>query len=637
MALRLSILIDAEDILLAPLVVAFNQMLSTGVPQSWCTGVIHPIFKAGDVNDPNNYRGITVTSVLAKLFAMVLEARMSKWAESHELRADGQAGFRKDHRTVDNVFIMQALIKDAHKSKKKLYCCFVDFKKAFDSVPRQRLWEVLSSVGVQGDILECLKSMYAQDEACVLTQAGLTDAFRCTIGVKQGCPASPLLFGLFLDDLEAKLQAESESIDAPSLLGTLIAILLFADDIALMSHSAEGLQHQLSILAQFCKDRGLTVNVGKTKIVIFEHKRSECMPFMFEGREIERVDIFKYLGIAFHATRGLTCAMEQLCSSARKAVFALHGRCHEMHITSPALQLMLFDALVRPVLSYCCEVWLIFGTKGALQSLEQVQTQFLRQLLGASPKAATKFVRAEFGRLPLKFSWLQQCLKYLQRFSKMSDHRLVKKVFLADQQLGLGWFSGLKDELREFQLRMPRCLTDWDFAASLRELKDKSILAAMSPDPESHLQVTYYSLKTEYRLEPYITQSKSARTRSIIARYRTGSHWLQVAEGRRLQVPYDQRFCPVCEGCVEDEVHAIFDCKSYVWQRLQFEDLFEQPAGAERSLRAFLASNPPHRVADFLESCHRATHDDHYANVILRPVRNLVPDDYDSSNDSDAA
>ena len=62
-------LIDAEDFLLEPLTVSFNQMLICGVPQSWCSGVIHPIFKSGDANDPSNYCGITVTSVLAKLFA----------------------------------------------------------------------------------------------------------------------------------------------------------------------------------------------------------------------------------------------------------------------------------------------------------------------------------------------------------------------------------------------------------------------------------------------------------------------------------------------------------------------------------------------------------------------------------------
>ena len=123
--------------------------------------MIHLIFKSGDANDPSNYRGITVTSVLAKLFAMMLEARSSQWAETQKLRAEGQAGFRKDHRTTDNVFIISTLISNARKSKRKLYCCFVDFKKAFDSVPRQSLWEVLSSIGVTGQILSCFKSIYA--------------------------------------------------------------------------------------------------------------------------------------------------------------------------------------------------------------------------------------------------------------------------------------------------------------------------------------------------------------------------------------------------------------------------------------------------------------------------------------------
>lgn len=113
-------LLDAEDILLQPMTATFNQMLASGVPQTWCSGVIHPIFKSGDVCDPGNYRGITVTSVLAKLFAMVLEARMSKWAEDSELRAQGQAGFRKDYRTTDNVFILQTLIADTRKAKKTL-------------------------------------------------------------------------------------------------------------------------------------------------------------------------------------------------------------------------------------------------------------------------------------------------------------------------------------------------------------------------------------------------------------------------------------------------------------------------------------------------------------------------------------
>ena len=594
-------LLDAEEILLEPLTTAFNQMLTCGVPESWCSGVIHPIFKSGDVNDANNYRGITVTSVLAKLFAMVLETRMSQWTEDRALRADGQAGFRKDHRTTDHVFIMRTLIQNAKKSRKKLYCCFVDFKKAFDSVPRTRLWEVLSDIGISGEILSCLQSIYAQDEAVVLTPAGLTNSFRCTTGVKQGCPASPLLFGLFIDEIEAMLRAAKEDIDAPELLGTLVAILLFADDIELMSHSPQGLQNQLSILQQFCTDRGLTVNVKKTKVIVFESKVSACPDFTFNEQVVERVTMFKYLGITFHATRGLACAMEHLCNSARKALFALYGRCHEMQVSCPSLKCLLFDALVRPILSYASEIWVCLdGGKVAMQNLERVQTQFLRQLLGVPVSTSTKFILAEFGKLPLKHSWLQQSLKYLSRLQKLDETRLCKVAFLADVQKGLGWFQGLRDELRtHHNIHIPRTPADFDLTGSSHALKDSFVLQGMTADTGNHIQQTYFSLKTEFRLEPYITQSKSMHVRSSLARFRVGAHWLQVCMGRHRRVEYESRRCPICTHCVEDEMHAIFDCRSYAHERLIHADLFE----SADSLRSFLASNPPHSVAKFLDDC----------------------------------
>ena len=104
--------------------------------------------------------------------------------------------------------------------------------------------------------------MYAADKACVLTNQGPTDLFDCSIGVKQGCPASPLLFGLYLDELE-QILGQASDIDAPSFAEILLVILLFVDDIALFSYSHSGLQRQLDILADFCATRGLSVNVQK--------------------------------------------------------------------------------------------------------------------------------------------------------------------------------------------------------------------------------------------------------------------------------------------------------------------------------------------------------------------------------------
>jgi hypothetical protein len=122
---------------------------------------------------------------------------------------------------------------------------------------------------VGGRFLACMRSMYNQDQACVLHPTeGLSSTFPCTIGVKQGCPLSPLLFRLYIDALELRI-ATLASDDNPDLAGTAVKLLLYANDLVLMSKSLRGLQKQFDELSVFCKERDLTVNVKKTKVVVF--------------------------------------------------------------------------------------------------------------------------------------------------------------------------------------------------------------------------------------------------------------------------------------------------------------------------------------------------------------------------------
>ena len=153
----------------------------------------------------SNHRGITVGSVIAKLFAMILDHTIAVWAEDEGVKAKGQAGFRKGFRTTDNIFILKSLIDQQKQMHGKLYCYFVHFKKAFGMVPRGLLWQVLETVGMHGPILDCIKSLYSHDSAAVRTQEGISDMFDCQMGVTQGCPLKATLFGLFVDGLEQHL------------------------------------------------------------------------------------------------------------------------------------------------------------------------------------------------------------------------------------------------------------------------------------------------------------------------------------------------------------------------------------------------------------------------------------------------
>jgi hypothetical protein len=99
------------------------------------------------------------------------------------------------------------------------------------------------------------------------------------------------------------------------------------------------------------------MNVEKIKVVVFEARKSVCQAFQYEGEAIEQLNSFKYLGVELHGTKDMQAVIQRLAMSGKKVVFALRCRCAELHIFDPALQCQLFDALVKPMLSYGCEVW----------------------------------------------------------------------------------------------------------------------------------------------------------------------------------------------------------------------------------------------------------------------------------------
>jgi hypothetical protein len=238
--MKVEFILDVGELLHMPLLTTFNCFLVKGFPKALSIGVVHALFKGGDASKFNNYKGITVGPILAKLFAMILDKRLSEWVEQHGLCAKGQTGFRKDYRNTDQLFILRTLIEQSKAKKKPLYCYFVDLKKAFDIMSREVLWQVLAGLGVKGRFLRCLQAMYAKDTICINhPNEGVTSSFRCQQGVKQGCPLSPLLFGLYLDALKGRLN--DRECDAPTLAYVHVWLLFFVDDLALTLESEVGL------------------------------------------------------------------------------------------------------------------------------------------------------------------------------------------------------------------------------------------------------------------------------------------------------------------------------------------------------------------------------------------------------------
>ena len=161
----------------------------------------------GKKSDANNYRGITILSCLGKLFTSVINDRLTKYADETKLINENQTGFRKNYSTLDHIFLLNNIIDILVKNAKgkKLFCAFVDYKKAFDTVWRSALWHKLIKSGISGKILNVMENIYSNIKSCVSYNGNSSDYFVSLNGVRQGENLSPFLFAIFINDIEQHL------------------------------------------------------------------------------------------------------------------------------------------------------------------------------------------------------------------------------------------------------------------------------------------------------------------------------------------------------------------------------------------------------------------------------------------------
>lgn len=229
----------------------FNDVTSDGFPSEWTTSVVIPLYKSGDINNPSNYHTIMVNPILGKLFGSMLERRINSWIEKEGNRAKGQAGFRPKYSMIDHCITLRHLIKKIWDTQgEAVFCCFVDFKKAFDTVPRDKLWNRMDELNIPDEYRVAVHRLYEQVRAKIRTSEGMSECFGSDIGVKKGCPLSPTLFGLYIDKLEDWLNETFER--GTQLVGYVVKLLLYADDLILISKIAHGLRGLLKALELFC-------------------------------------------------------------------------------------------------------------------------------------------------------------------------------------------------------------------------------------------------------------------------------------------------------------------------------------------------------------------------------------------------
>ena len=217
-----------------------------------------------------------------------------------------QIGFLKGYRTTDHIFSLRTLIDKyvINENKVKLFCCFVDFQKDFDSVWHEGLLLKLIYNKIGGLFYHLISDMYLKSQCAIKYGNQRSKFFEFNRGVRQGCILSPLLFYLYLNEFPHLLESrDTDPVKLPN--GVALYCLFYADDLVLISTSAAGLQKQINILQQYCEKWLLTINLKKTKTLIFQKQNRkstrEKYLFLLNGKEIDNVADYTYLGTTFYS------------------------------------------------------------------------------------------------------------------------------------------------------------------------------------------------------------------------------------------------------------------------------------------------------------------------------------------------
>ena len=237
------------------------------LPIEWLRAVKVPVRKTGTGGDFEHYRGVTLLSVVGKVFAMVVEARLRAFAESRGLLSDSQFGFRQGRACRDALLVLSEVVE--RRGAGKVYAAFLDIAKAYPSVWRAGLWRKLLTVGVRGRLWRVLRSLYFRCEVGVRVQGEVTDWYEEFVGVREGCVVSPILFALYINGLSEEL--EQRGGEGVRVGPTRVLCLLFADDVVILDSSKEGLQASLDVAWEYSRRWRFEYNFGKDKsaVVVF--------------------------------------------------------------------------------------------------------------------------------------------------------------------------------------------------------------------------------------------------------------------------------------------------------------------------------------------------------------------------------
>lgn len=398
--------------------ILFNKVLETqSIPPDWQNSDIILIHKKGDRHKIDNYRPISISSTISKIFSKLIVSRITKILDNQQPRE--QAGFRKNFSTIDHLHTINQLIEKSNEYNFELHLAFVDYSKAFDSLNQDFAIKALINQGVPLGYVKIIQKIYSNLKARIKTDK-LGDYFNIQKGVKQGDPLSPLIFNCALEEVFRDLNWKNKGLKID---GEHLNNLRFADDVVLVSDNITDLEIMLKELNEKSKLAGLKMNKEKTNIL----SKNPDLSIEIDDFKIPNINETIYLGQLISFENKMKKELNRRVALTWKKYWSLRavfkGRYHN------TLKSDIFNSCLVPVMTYGSQTWSL--TKQEAKVIKTTQNSLERSILQIRKKDKLKIsvIKGKLSRnRNMYHEFRRKKWDWAGHLSRMKDFRWSYKV-----------------------------------------------------------------------------------------------------------------------------------------------------------------------------------------------------------------
>ncbi|MES9903311.1 MAG: reverse transcriptase family protein [Sedimenticola sp.] len=566
----------AGKTIIPTLTILYNKILSNGeVPYVFKSGIITPIHKKGkDAAYVENYRGITITSVLSKVFEVLLLKKMTMLNDD---QSELQFGFTKGLSPSMASLLLSESVIDAKNNQEPLYIATLDSQKAFDVVHHQILLSKLYHQGITGRLWTVISSMYTGLTGKVKWFADVSDDFNILQGVRQGGILSTHFYKTYINNL--LLDIESQHL-GKHIGTTYVGCPTCADDVLLMSNDSAELQSMLNIADSYAGDHRYLIHPLKSSVVrrvtnSSWQKKEIITDWVMGNTEITVQRQTTHLGLNRTAANESTVNVEERIKLARRTLYALmRTGVHGTNGINPKTSYKIYQTYVIPRLLYSTETLTLTTTQ--IQQLERFHNKTLKNLQSLPVRTATSAVLLLIGALPIEAEIDRRQLSLVYSIIHSKNQKLKN---LMDRQLIMkdknSFFTSASNTLEKYGLPSMDEIHHFNKVNWKRTAKsavESFWTGALTNDAKNRTTLQHCNtLSLRIGQTHPVWSTVKSNTRDVKcgitkARLLTGTYLLQANKAKFNKYEVDET-CPLCRLEAEDVEHMLTRCPALIDSR----------------------------------------------------------------------